>query len=517
MHLLSTILLAVQLLASVACAVHTGFAYGAFWSEFEPKFKKHFVHQFNLAKNLPGLPVSFNSARLFQTGQWMNGTEPSEAFEAAIETNTTLLLGIWLGSLDQELIALDNAFEKHGQKLADLVVGISVGNEDIYRSSPVCTQQEGTACISAYTKEQVMAHIENLSALWPQKSWWKLFKTPPPIGHTDVATEAGLQGLDFTGTTIYPFWNKDPIDKANESFFDSLALVQQRAGQTPVWITETGWPSSGPSQGVAIPSVEAMQKFWTDVGCSLFGKYNVWWFQLERDTSGASGQLDWGIIDIPSKKLKIKDLSCPGMSNVSSLPAPTSPSSQAPASMPPVSSVLSTLLTGPSASAPAQIPSPRLASPPAVPGSKGFTFAPPVASPSTCAQPSSSPVVPTSPPAAPIIPTPPSPSASTFMGTSIPTSLPIQKTETVFLTTTIVVSVPVGAPAGPADPTTQAAGNTNSSTPGIVLGTTTVTQATGCITVANVGGTYITVASNPPGPGGVCTSPPPYPGPAYVK
>lgn len=114
--------------------IYTGFSYGAFWSESEPKRYKDFLRQFTLARNLPNVPVPFTSARLYQAAQWGSPQEPSEAFQAAIETNTTLLIGLWL-PVDNELIALDKAFEKHGQKLADLVIGIAVGNEDIYRST----------------------------------------------------------------------------------------------------------------------------------------------------------------------------------------------------------------------------------------------------------------------------------------------------------------------------------------------------------------------------------------------
>ena len=472
MKLLNTILLAGQLLLPAASAVHTGFAYGAFWSESEPKFKKDFLRQFNLAKNLPGLPMPFNSARLFQTAQWMSGTEPSEAFEAAIETNTTLLLGLWLGSLDQELAALDNAFEKHGQKLADLVVGISVGNEDIYRSSPVCKKVEGEhGCGSAFTKEQVIAQIRNVTALWQEKPWWKRFKTPPPIGHTDIAAEAGLPGLGFTGATLYPFWDGKSIEDANGTLFGSLAGVQERADQTPVWITETGWPASGTANGAADPTVDNMQKFWTDVGCSLFGKYNVWWFELERDTSGASNKFDWGIIDIASQKPKIKDLSCPQISKVDP-PADTAPSSQPPPE---------------TLSAPEPSPS-----------------APSEASPSSSV---SSP-----PPAAPTDPLPPPPPIPTSEVTSAPASPSAPDPEVVFMTTTVVVTVPVDAPAEASVPIANDA-NSSASAPAIAAST----QPTGCITVANVNGTYVSVASNPPDSNGACATPPPYPGPEYVK
>ena len=65
--------------------VHAGFSYGAFWPKDDsPKTYEDFLRLFNQAKNLPGASVSFNSARLFQAGQWQKPSEPSEAFKAAI-------------------------------------------------------------------------------------------------------------------------------------------------------------------------------------------------------------------------------------------------------------------------------------------------------------------------------------------------------------------------------------------------------------------------------------------------
>ncbi|KAL1605154.1 hypothetical protein SLS60_004697 [Paraconiothyrium brasiliense] len=299
--------------------IHTGFSYGAFWSESEPKLYKDFVRQFTLAKNLPDVPVPFTSARLYQAAQWNSPTEPSEAFQAAIETNTTLLIGLWL-PIDNEIEALDAAFKNFGQKLADLVIGISVGSEDIYRGSDECTQKEGKTCSMAATADEVIANITRVKDEFHKRGWDKLFKALPPIGHTDTARNAALANADFVGANIFPFWHQDPIDKAWNNFEESLQGVKEHAGNVPIWITETGWPSSGNDKAA---SLDNMQKYWSTVGCALVGKYTTFWFELEKDTHDL-GDLDWGLIDIPSQKLKIANLSCPGFSGPPSIPSPTS-------------------------------------------------------------------------------------------------------------------------------------------------------------------------------------------------
>ncbi|PVH95358.1 glycoside hydrolase family 17 protein, partial [Periconia macrospinosa] len=272
-----------------------------------PKTYTDFLRLFNQAKNLPDTSVLFNSARLFQTGQWKQPTVPSEAFKAAIDTNTTLLLGIWISSISTELVALDNAFKTHGQKLADLVIGISVGNEDIYRSSLECRKHNNNQpCPSQATAEQVNGHVTAVREA--MKPWNNLFKTPPPIGHTDIVQFAAQDDLDFMGTNIYPYWANDPIDKAKESMGKKFDEVARHASSKPVWITETGWPSSGKEEGTMFAgSVQDMRRYWVEVGCKYFGKHNIWWFQLEQDTKDV---FDWGILDVNTKQPKF-DLSCP--------------------------------------------------------------------------------------------------------------------------------------------------------------------------------------------------------------
>jgi glucan endo-1,3-beta-D-glucosidase len=196
-----------------------------------------FVRQFILAKSL-NTPVPFDSARLFTFVQWHTGkttTDPIEAFDAAIETNTSLLLGVWLLNFDAELIALDKAFTVHGQKLADLVIGISVGNEDMY---------------SGFANSDIVEDkIRALRRLMDKHKL--LFKGKKlRVGHTDIAKfAANPRGMDFIGMTASPFWNNESISLAKASFIGSLNGLEERAGQTEKWIAETGWPFSGLTRG----------------------------------------------------------------------------------------------------------------------------------------------------------------------------------------------------------------------------------------------------------------------------
>lgn len=469
-----------------------------------------------MARNLPNVAVPFASARLYQAAQWgPNKTEPSEAFQAAIDTNTTLLVGLWL-PIDAELEALDNGFKKHGQKLADLVIGIAVGNEDIYRGSDDCTKAEGKPCAMTATPEEVMGDITHVKNEFQQRGWDKLFKTLPPIGHADTAPGAALQNADFAGVNIFPFWHHDPIDGALASFNETPKGVQDRAGQTPVWITETGWPSAGSDKAA---SVENMQKYWLTVGCSLFGRYNTFWFELDFDSHDI-GSLDGGSMDKCSQKPKISDLSCPN------LPGPSSPAS-------PVQPPISTSII------------PGMIDQPVVPEISTLAYQSGGLSNevSTVHVTITSTIVVQPAPSASVIQTENSqtlwsnastthcahPSTQIVPPPSATDNAPSSQQDIVTITsyTTIIVTVPLTStlPNVPQpNPTRCIIVETNSSgklytlatdIPGVCVAPTPaptapqyagtvsrptvwVTQATGCITVSNIDGTMVSVASNPP-------------------
>jgi glucan endo-1,3-beta-D-glucosidase len=298
-------------LAQVAGKVYTGFNYGAFWGVGENvKKKADFVDGFNIARNL-STDIPFDSARLFSCKAAGTLDEPTEAFDAAVVSKTNLLLGFWItpaqkgGSPDEnvknELNALEKGFKKHGQALSDLIIGLSIGSEDVYRAED--TDEPGvTAVVVGQTIDQVKKTIAASS--------FAQYMKDKPIGHVDVAKHAVVDNADFIGMTAYPYWNKDSIRTASTSFQGSLEQVKQRAGNRPVWIAEMGWPFTDTEQhGAAVAGVDELQKFWTEVGCIVFGKYTTFWFELLKDTTPEQ-KADWSIVDANTRQSRIKNMSC---------------------------------------------------------------------------------------------------------------------------------------------------------------------------------------------------------------
>ncbi|KAI9775349.1 MAG: hypothetical protein M1839_001265 [Geoglossum umbratile] len=293
---------------------YLGFNSGATLDDNKAKQQADFEKEFTTAQKLRGSPGSFNSVRLYTNIQSGTTDTPISAFQAAIATNTTMLLGIWCSgttSIANELKALQSAVSQYGQKFTDLVVGISVGSEDLYRISE--SGIENKAGIGA-GPDAIVNFIKEVRST--------LSNTPlstKPIGHVDAwsawsnsSNSDVIDAVDFVGTDLYPYYEKDKgnlFSNATTIFNYIYQKTLSAAGNKPVWITETGWPNSGPTFGQAEPSIDNARGFWAEIGCKqLFGRTNVWWYNL-RDSNPANKEKFAITKDLSTAPLF--NLSCP--------------------------------------------------------------------------------------------------------------------------------------------------------------------------------------------------------------
>ena len=277
-----------QILAFVAALPSTLAAYKGFNYGSAGQTESTFEGQFNSAKAL-----GFTSARLYTMIQDGTTNTPISAIQAAINTGTTLLLGLWASAGDadfaNEIAALQAAIAQYGTPFTDLIAGISVGSEDIYRITPIGISNNagvgvGPAVISGYIG-QVRSTIAGTAA------------AGKAVGHVDTynvwtnSSQNALIGeVDFVAIDAYPYYETtkvNTIENANATFWDDYDQTIAVAQGKPVWITETGWPVSGPTSGQAVASVANAQTYYDGVGCTAFGdSINTWWYILQ-DT-GAS-------------------------------------------------------------------------------------------------------------------------------------------------------------------------------------------------------------------------------------
>jgi len=311
----SSLIAATALAATAAAAEnYLGFNSGAMKTDDSAKFEADFKAEFTAAQGLKGAPGTFNAVRLYTNIQAYSKTDPIEAFQAAIDTDTKILLGIWTSqtnSIQNELTAIGNAVTKFGSKFTDLVIGISIGSEDLYRNSVTGVTNDAGVGADPDVIVKFISDYKKAVADTPLKS--------VPIGHVDTwdvwgnsSNKAVLDAVDWVGVDEYPYYENgknNTIENAGYLFDRAFDAVVGAVGGKPIWVTETGWPLSGPTWDLAVPSVKNAKFFWDEVGCrQLFNKVPTFWYNL-RDSNGANKQ-SFAITKDLSTKPSF-DLSCP--------------------------------------------------------------------------------------------------------------------------------------------------------------------------------------------------------------
>ncbi|KAK6499527.1 hypothetical protein TWF506_004157 [Arthrobotrys conoides] len=318
---------------------YMGFNYGAHKANYQLKFHDDFLEEFKFAQQIANSNGKFSSARLYTMIQGNEGDEPIEAIEAAIKTKTTLLLGMWcsikpeydpVGHVKKEISALKKAIAKYGTDFTDLVVGLSIGSEDLYRSSPMGIKNKSDIGAEADDIIKYIKMVRDAIADTPLKS--------VPLGHVDTWTawvdgsnKGVIEALDWIGFDGYPYFQSNlpnnSIEAAADLFWESYEATKQAVGGREVWITETGWPVDGKDMGLAKANTVDAQTYWNQIGCALFGNYKTWWYML-RDADPIAPEIEFGIVDAKFKPYY--DLSCKNAKPIPSPLAVVSTSSAAP-------------------------------------------------------------------------------------------------------------------------------------------------------------------------------------------
>ena len=325
--LTSTLVALAASLSTVTAQVYKGFNYGSTNTDNSAITESQYQSDFTTAQNVVGAS-GFTSARLYTCIQAGTTDTYSEAFQAAINTKTSLLIGLWASGgqagLTNEINALTAALSNFGSSLADLIVAISVGSEDLYRISPTGIENNsgvgaGPDVISDFIG-QVRTAIAGTAA------------SGKSVGHVDTWTawvngsnDAVISASDFIGMDAYPYFQNtmtNSIQDGYSLFFDAYDATVAAAAGKPVWVTETGWPVSGSTENDAVPSLANAQTYWDQVGCGrLFGQINTWWYTLQ-DAFPTTPNPSFGIVGTTLSDTPLYDLSCSGVTT-SSDPIPS--------------------------------------------------------------------------------------------------------------------------------------------------------------------------------------------------
>lgn len=302
--------LALAMAVATSEAISQGFNYGANKGDGSVKTQADFETEFTTAKNLVGTDNAFTSARLYTMIQGGSTNSPIEAIPAAIKEKTTLLLGLWAsgGTMTNEIAALKSAIDTYGEEFTKLVVGISVGSEDLYRNSQIGAGSDAGPGLEA---SELVDYINQVRSTISGTTL-----SGAPIGHVDTwnawtnsSNSAAIEAVDWLGFDGYPYFeNTEPnsIDDAEGLFQKGVNNLKAAAGDKEVWITETGWPVSGATENEAVASIANAKQFWDEVACPLFGNTNTWWYIL--DDAGANPS--FGVTNSESNTTPLFDLSC---------------------------------------------------------------------------------------------------------------------------------------------------------------------------------------------------------------
>ncbi|KAK3339951.1 glycoside hydrolase superfamily [Lasiosphaeria hispida] len=306
---------AAGLLAAGASAQnYLGFNSGATLADRSAKFKADFKAEFTTAQGLSGAPGKFNAVRLYTNVQAYSKDDPIQAFEAAIETDTKILLGIWTSGTDTiapELSALKKAVDKYGKDFTDLVIGISIGSEDLYRTSVTGIKNEAGVGTGPAEIVGFIGDFKKAFANTPLAS--------TPVGHVDTwdvwtngTNQPVIDAVDWVGVDEYPYYENgkgNNIKNAGSLFDRAFDATVAAVSGKPVWVTETGWPATGPAWDQAVASVDNAKYYWAEVGCrKLFNKVPTFWYNL-RD-SNPENKMKFAITENLSTE-PLFDLTCP--------------------------------------------------------------------------------------------------------------------------------------------------------------------------------------------------------------
>ncbi|KAG8413890.1 hypothetical protein J3459_015050 [Metarhizium acridum] len=315
MHLSTTLLASAMTMGVSAGTNYLGFNSGATLPDRSAKFKKNFVDEMKTAQGLVGAPGTFNTVRLYTNIQAYSQDDPIQAFEAAIETKTKLLLGIWASgtdNIDKEISALQKAVEKYGKEFTDLVIGMSIGSEDLYRDSVTSKENKGGV---GNSPDAIVKFIGDYKKAFKDNALSEV-----PVGHVDTwdawtnsSVKAVIDAVDWVGVDEYPFYEKgkgNSIENAPYLFEKAYSATVNAINGKPIWVTETGWPTTGPDWDDAKASVENAKYYWDEVGCrSLFNKVPTFWYNL-RD-SNPDNKVKFAITKDLSAEAPLFNLTCP--------------------------------------------------------------------------------------------------------------------------------------------------------------------------------------------------------------
>jgi exo-beta-1,3-glucanase (GH17 family) len=141
-----------------------------------------------------------------------------------------------------------------------IAVAVRMAEEGVVESLIVGNEVLSMATLS---KDKLIEYLRKVRQLAPPNvpvttaEVWDIWNSNPDLANA----------VDFVVAHFYPFWEGEPIERANETLwrnFDRLQATLRAAypeADLPVVIGETGWPSGGATRRAAVPGPVNQRRF----------------------------------------------------------------------------------------------------------------------------------------------------------------------------------------------------------------------------------------------------------------
>ncbi len=179
-----------------------------------------------------------NAIRTYSS-EGVQGEIPAIAHELGLR----VVAGAWLGpDKAQNEIEIEALIDLVQQDAG--IESVIVGNEVLLRGD--------------LTEAELIDYIERVKAAVDVP-----VTSAETIGHLQSHPEL-IAALDYVLVHIYAYWDGAAIDNAAQYTMNMVDRTEEIAQGKRVVIGETGWPSNGPMNGAAVPSIENEQRFWRE-------------------------------------------------------------------------------------------------------------------------------------------------------------------------------------------------------------------------------------------------------------
>ena len=240
-----------------------------------------------VASDVAGIKAKgFTSIRLYAT----DCDGPQNVGAAAAKQGLKLILGIWVdeSGIGSNTDAQVETLTKWGKDQWDLVEMVVAGNEAMFYGY---TSAEGLAAFVNDVRSKFRAAGYNGPV--------GTSEVPGTfIGHADILCPA----VDYAGANIHPFFNtKISAQDAGDFVVDTLEDVAKACNhEKPAYNLESGWPSLGSANGMAVPGAEDQKVAIKSIMEKAGGKTAM--FSYANDAWKAPGEFGveqhWGCADL---------------------------------------------------------------------------------------------------------------------------------------------------------------------------------------------------------------------------